>query len=147
MGNDQLREEITDYLKWIAKENDVHILEIFDSDSNLKDAALPNSKLVIMNLSFKTRESYCFRLAHELSHILFGDSVDQQLYAYSPLSHKSEEILANTNAIRLLLNYSTPASVESFMQLHHLPGWLEGTVLEEIEEYYLIKKENANGEY
>lgn len=136
MGNDQLREDITDYLKWIAKENNIHILEIFDSDSNLKDAALPNSKLVIMNLSFNPRESYCFRLAHELSHILFGDSVDQQLYAFSPLSNKTEEMIANTNAIRLLIDYNTPASVESFMQLHNLPGWLENVVTKEIINSY-----------
>lgn len=132
MKNDILKEDITDYLKWIAQENDIHILEIFDSDSTLKDVALPKSKLVIMNSSFKPRESYCFRLAHELSHVLFGDSVDQQTYAFSPLSNKTEELAANTNAIKLLLDYNTPASVESFMQLHNLPGWLENIVKKEV---------------
>ncbi|WP_270314627.1 hypothetical protein [Leuconostoc citreum] len=73
MIKDYLYTQITSSLETLACNNDVSIVDADDLSTNVPDTALVNTRAVIMNKYFDVNVDYAYRLAHELSHILYGD--------------------------------------------------------------------------
>jgi len=92
---------------------------------NVPDTALINTRAVIMNKQFDINVDYTYRLAHELSHILYGDKDAQAVYQFSEYGKRGEELLAHRNAIRMLMSIEMPTTVNGFMEYYHVPSWLE----------------------
>ncbi len=75
--------------------------------------------------NFDTNVSLNFRLAHELSHLIYGNKDIQKIYTFSEFGHRHEELLAHKNAIRMLMSIEMPTTVNGFMEYYHVPSWLE----------------------
>lgn len=124
---------VSEALSKIIRDYDVTVLQI-ESSSSDPDVAIPIEKLVIINTGLNTHYSMEFRLAHELSHIIYGDSESQKVYAFSPLSKKEEENVANYQAIRMLARIAyqdTPMEYRNyidFMDIFGLPLHFENVV-------------------
>lgn len=122
--NDSDKSEIEDYLFKLATNNDIAICEADDLESSTPDTAITSIKVIVMNMNFVTCSSYLYRLAHELSHILYGDQELQGVYNFSEFGKRGEELKAHHNAVKLLLNIEQPTSVINFMDFYRVPAWL-----------------------
>lgn len=120
--------EIVDELQIQAKDNDIDILDIFDLSPETPDFSVVKRQGVFMNVNFDTKVSYEFRLAHEMSHLIYGDSEIQGIYTFSEFGHRQEELLAHRNAIRMLMSIEMPTNINTFMEYYHVPSWLEADV-------------------
>lgn len=124
---------IKDYLFHLASLHNVEITDCIDLQPSTPDLSIITYRGIFMNINLNTNVSYCFRLAHELSHILYGDSDNQKVYAFSEYGKRSEEHLAHKNAIKLLMSIEEPTSPNSFMEIYHVPFWLLGDVEREFK--------------
>lgn len=122
--NDSDKSEIEDYLFKLATNNDIAICEADDLESSTPDTAITSIKVIVMNMNFATCSSYLYRLAHEISHILYGDKELQGVYNFSEFGKRGEELKAHHNAVKLLLNIEQPTSVINFMDFYRVPAWL-----------------------
>lgn len=120
--------EIADELKDQAKCHNIDILDIFDLTAETPDFSVVKRQGIFMNLNFDTKVSYEFRLAHELSHLIYGDGDIQRIYTFSEFGHRREELLAHRNAIRMLMSIEMPTNVNTFMEYYSVPSWLEKDV-------------------
>lgn len=124
----------------LAKKNDIEVISINNIGDDGSDTAFPFIRKIIMNENFKTGYSYEYRLAHELSHILFGDMNNLPLYKFSPYFHDVEEISANINAVNLIstiLYADTPIEYRNwvdFMDILGLQSHFEHLVKEALYE-------------
>ena len=119
-----LDEEIQEALQNIATKNDVKVLNVDDVKSNVPDTTWPSCKAIMMNINFNTNVSYHFRLAHELSHLLYGDTSLQDVYQFSEFGKRGEELIAHKNAIKMLMKIKRPTNVQTFMEVYKVPSWL-----------------------
>lgn len=120
-----LDEEIQESLQNIARKNDIKVLDVHDVKSNVPDTTWTAIKTIMMNFNFDTKVSYNFRLAHELSHLLYGDMSLQEVYQFSEFGKRGEELLAHKNAIKMLMEIERPTNVHTFMDFYDVPSWLE----------------------
>lgn len=120
--------EISDELKDQAICHNIDILDIFDLTAETPDFSVVKRQGIFMNLNFDTKVSYEFRLAHELSHLIYGDGDTQRIYTFSEFGHRREEITAHRNAIRMLMSIEMPTSANTFMEYYSVPSWLEKDV-------------------
>ncbi|MBJ7615344.1 ImmA/IrrE family metallo-endopeptidase [Weissella confusa] len=97
-------EYLKDELLALAYRQDIDVLDIDTSDEYAPDIAFPFIKKIMMNPNFSTSYKYCFRLAHEIAHILYGDTSSLPYYRFSPLFMKVEENSANTHAVEMIAN-------------------------------------------
>ena len=118
---------IFDALYDLAKENSISIYKLL-LKPNTPDVASPVDSSIVMNPNFETRVAYNYRLAHELSHILYGDHEAQAVYQFSEYGKRGEELLAHRNAIRMLMSIEMPSSPLTFMSYYRVPAWLESDV-------------------
>lgn len=130
-----LDEEITETLNNIASKNNIKIIDVDDVKSNVPDTTWTSIEAIMMNINFYTRVSYNFRLAHELSHLLYGDTSFQRVYQFCEFGKRGEELLAHKNAIKVLMEIKRPTSVETFMDFYNVPSWL----LEYVEAEYSLQ--------
>lgn len=128
MTKDYLYTQIKSSLEELACGNDITIVNADDLSSNVPDTALVNTRAIIMNIEFDVNVEYAYRLAHELSHILYGDHDAQAVYQFSEYGKRGEELLAHKNAIRLLMSIEMPSNPVTFMSYYHVPAWLESDV-------------------
>lgn len=98
MTEDDLKEE----LLALARRQDIDVINIETSNDASPDVAFPFIMKIMMNPNFVTGYHYVFRLAHEIAHILYGDARMLPYYRFSPLFLKTEEITANSQAVRLI---------------------------------------------
>ncbi|MDN2649606.1 ImmA/IrrE family metallo-endopeptidase [Leuconostoc lactis] len=117
--------EIVEELQRQAKSHNIDILDIFDLSPEAPDFSVVKRQGVFMNINFDTKVSYEFRLAHELSHLLYGNGDIQRIYTFSEFGHRREELLAHRNAIHMLMSIEMPTTVNGFMEYYHVPSWLE----------------------
>jgi Zn-dependent peptidase ImmA (M78 family) len=96
--------ELRDYLLSIARQNGIKVTNVATSSEG-PDMAFPFASLIMMNPNSDSKYSYEFRLAHEISHILYGDSDAEAVYHFSPFALRTEERSANRHAIRLIARY------------------------------------------
>lgn len=125
MIKDYLYMQITSSLESLACNNDITLVNAEDLSENVPDTALVNSRAIIMNANFDIGVDYCYRLSHELSHILYGDADAQAVYQFSEYGKRGEELLAHKNAIKMLMSIEMPTTVNGFMEYYHVPSWLE----------------------
>ncbi|MGX6466387.1 ImmA/IrrE family metallo-endopeptidase [Leuconostoc falkenbergense] len=131
-------ENIESELSEIAKRNfvDVYFLNM---KSSTPDVAIPKDNTVVMNPNFTTKVSPKYRLAHELSHVLYGDPDAQSVYYFSEYGKRGEERLAHRNAIRMLMSIEMPTSVNTFMEYYSVPSWLEKDVDRTFREFLYLE--------
>lgn len=129
MITDYLYMQIISSLESLACNNDITLVNAEDLSENVPDTALINTRAVIMNEHFDINVDYTYRLAHELSHILYGDHDAQAVYQFSEYGKRGEELLAHRNAIRMLMSIEMPSSPFNFMSYYHIPSWLECDVV------------------
>ena len=128
MIKDYFYTQITSSLEALAFGHDVTIVDAGDLSVDVPDTALVNTRAVIMNNKFDVNVNYAYRLAHELSHILYGDHEAQAVYQFSEYGKRGEELLAHRNAIRMLMSIEMPSSPLTFMSYYRVPAWLESDV-------------------
>lgn len=126
--SEQLYPEIVQSVESIARKNNVIIILADNLLSHVPDTALVKSRAIIMNANFDIGVDYCYRLSHELSHILYGDHEAQAVYQFSEYGKRGEELLAHRNAIKMLMSIEMPTNVNGFMEYYHVPSWLEKDV-------------------
>lgn len=124
---DKYRDEITDELITLAKRRFVSIYYL-NMKSETPDIASPFDDTIIINPNFKTNVSFNYRLAHEISHILYGDREAQAVYQFSEYGKRGEELLAHKNAIKILMSIKMPSSPINFIKYYQVPFWLENDV-------------------
>lgn len=129
--NDSDKSEIEDYLFKLATNNDIAICEADDLESSTPDTAITSIKVIVMNMNFVTCSSYLYRLAHELSHILYGDQELQGVYNFSEFGKRGEELKAHHNAVKLLLTIKRPNNAANFMDFYQIPAWLSDYVVDQ----------------
>ncbi|MCZ2490832.1 ImmA/IrrE family metallo-endopeptidase [Dellaglioa carnosa] len=126
--------EIKDNLLSIAAKNNITVIENEMLTADNPDIAVINNRGILMNVNASTDVSYLYRMAHELSHILYGDSDSQTAYQFSPYSRKKEEINAHRNAIKLLMSIQMPTNPNTFMEYYNVPEWLLYDVAREFND-------------
>lgn len=129
MITDYLYMQITSSLESLACNNDITLVNAEDLSENVPDTALINTRAVIMNEHFDINVDYTYRLAHELSHILYGDHDAQAVYQFSEYGKRGEELLAHRNAIRMLMSIEIPSNPFTFMSYYKVPSWLENDAI------------------
>lgn len=125
MTPEYLNQQIVTSLEEIAAKHNISVVSAEDLSTNVPDSALINSRVVVMNSKLDTSVDYAYRLAHELSHILYGDRDMQIVYQFSEYGKRGEELLAHRNAIKMLMVIKMPVSPLSFMNFYNIPAWLE----------------------
>lgn len=132
--------EIESELLNLAMDHNISVEIHRDKPEGLPSFSIPDLKLIMINAA---KDDYIFEFAHEIAHILNDDVSVTPLY-YSATNRSKIELEANRTAIKLLLPYycaeQSADQVRSvrFMESYGVPGWLESTVVEEIEEYYEV---------
>lgn len=139
MIKDYLYMQITSSLESLACNNDITLVNAEDLSENVPDTALINTRAVIMNEHFDINVDYTYRLAHELSHILYGDHDAQAVYQFSEYGKRGEELLAHRNAIRMLMSIEMPSSPFNFMNYYRIPSWLESDVIRTFNECNIVE--------
>lgn len=129
--NNSDENEIEDYLTNLATNNDIAICEADDLESSTPDTAITSIKVIVMNINFATCSSYLYRLAHEISHILYGDKELQGVYNFSELGKRGEELKAHHNAVKILLTIKRPNNAANFMDFYQIPAWLSDYVIKQ----------------
>ncbi|GAO99870.1 ImmA/IrrE family metallo-endopeptidase [Fructobacillus ficulneus] len=119
--------EFVDQLENIAYKNDITILDVYDLDKSTSDCAIMSVRTIFMNYSYD-KVSYAFRLAHEISHILFGNPESQNVYYFSECGKRGEELCAHRHAIELLMGIERPTTPLTFMDYFKVPSWLSDEV-------------------
>ncbi|CAK1246987.1 ImmA/IrrE family metallo-endopeptidase [Fructobacillus fructosus] len=125
-------EEILEELENIARQNEITIFDVDSLEKDTPDSSMSNNKLVLMNPAYK-KSSYAFRLAHELSHIMYGNNLPDAVYQFSPYFQRGEEYEMHKHAIHMLMEIKRPSSVQMFMEVYRVPSWLE----EYVESEYI----------
>lgn len=138
MTPEYLKQQIITCLEEIAAKHSIAVVAAEDLSTNVPDSALINSRVVVMNSNLDTGVDYTYRLAHELSHILYGDRDMQIVYQFSEYGKRGEELLAHKNAIEMLMTIKMPASPLRFIDFYNIPAWLE------FEVFSIFNKLNAS---
>lgn len=105
-----------------------------------------DTRIVCMNSNWHRPGETAFQLAHELSHIINGDSGDACFYDASFTSKSSVEYKANVGAVKLLVpfycqdTHQENINVCNFEVKYDIPGYLSGVVNEEVKKYYANEK-------
>lgn len=137
--SEQLYHEIVQNVESIAQKNNVIVILADNLLSHVPDTALVKSRAIIMNDNFDIGVDYCYRLSHELSHILYGDHEAQAVYQFSEYGKRGEELLAHRNAIKMLMSIKMPSSPLTFMSYYCVPAWLESDVIQTYNEFKVIE--------
>ena len=131
--------EITNALKEIACNHNIIVEDNINLSSGTPDFSVVNRQGVFMNKNFDTNVSFNFRLAHELSHLIYGNKDIQKIYTFSEFGHRHEELLAHRNAIRMLMSIEMPTTVNGFMEYYHVPSWLEQYANETLKSLSVVE--------
>lgn len=135
---DRYKYAIFEALCDLAKKHDISIYKLL-LKPDTPDVASPADNSVIMNPNFETQVTYNYRLAHELSHILYGDHEAQAVYQFSEYGKRGEELLAHRNAIKMLMSIEIPSSPLTFMSYYRVPAWLENDVMRIYNEFKVVE--------
>lgn len=133
-AGDYLYPQLVSELEDQARKNNVIVVLADNLLPHVPDTALIKNRAIIMNMNFIVSANYCYRLAHELSHILYGDHEAQAVYQFSEYGKRGEELIAHKNAIRLLMSIEMPSSPLTFMSYYRVPAWLESDVIRTYNE-------------
>ena len=99
-----MMKELREYLLNLARRNDITVSNVETKDDG-PDMAKPFLSMIIMNPNSSTQYAYEFRLAHELAHLLYGDTESDAVYNFSPYIMRVSERAANVQAIRMIASF------------------------------------------
>lgn len=139
MIRDYLHQQIVAALEEFASRKFISIVYAEDLLPNVPDTALIKTRIAVMNANFDTNVAYTYRLAHELSHILYGDADAQAVYQFSEYGKRGEELLAHRNTIKMLMSIVMPGSPFNFMSYYHIPSWLECDVIRTFNDFNAVE--------
>lgn len=137
----QQTEEACDYLLEKAREYHIDVKWKHFSPTTPPGSSYEYRR-VVMNLDWHRPEELIFQLAHELAHVIHGDTGDVVFYHASFTGKESVEYKANVGAVELLVPfYCQGTEIQcvnsaNFMQSFHVPHYLASVVSEKIREYY-----------
>lgn len=123
-----IRDDILYDLENVAESNNITIVDVDHLSKETPDSTIGKSNLVLMNPAYN-KSSYEFRLAHELSHILFGNGCSDEVYQFSPYIKRGKELEMHKHAIDMLMDIELPTSPFTFMDFYKIPYWLENYVV------------------
>lgn len=138
MTQKHLEYEITNSLKELAHNHNIIVEDNILLSSGTPDFSVVRRQGVFMNKNFETSVSFNFRLAHELSHLIYGDKDLQKIYTFSEFGHRHEELLAHRYAIRMLMSIEIPSNPFTFMSYYQVPSWLENDAIRIYNELTLV---------
>lgn len=138
-AGDYLYPQLVSELEDQARKNNVIVVLADNLLPHVPDTALIKNRAIIMNMNFIVSANYCYRLAHELSHILYGDHEAQAVYQFSEYGKRGEELLAHRNAIRMLMSIKMPSNPFTFMSYYRVPAWLENDVMRIYNEFKVVE--------
>lgn len=98
----ELKDDVIDWLKNYCKNCKIHVLYPEEATQNDVSDSFGNLKIIIFNENWKNQKETPFMLAHEIGHIVNGDT-----YCFHNFSNgvSREECKANRFAIKLLVTY------------------------------------------
>lgn len=111
-----------------------------DMDPYWRPVAIPERRMIVMNLNWHKPRQIVAQAAHELGHLVNGD-VGRE-YHVSFTSADKSEIAANRFAFNLLIpeiykdTLKEQASVNKIINLFELPLGSESLIYEELSIYY-----------
>lgn len=126
------------YLQYLADVNGITIIVTDQLDEYESDKCIPAINTIIINENYATKVDVAFRLAHELSHLIFGSRFSDAIYSFSIGSNRDAEREANINALKILCKYlytDTPLEYRNyvnFMNEFGLPASMENMVKDAI---------------
>lgn len=138
MTEKHLEYEITNALKELAYNHNIIVEDNILLSSGTPDFSVVRRQGVFMNKNFETSVSFNFRLAHELSHLIYGDKNLQKIYTFSEFGHRHEELQAHRNAIRMLMSIEIPSNPFTFMSYYKVPSWLENDAIRIYNELKVV---------
>lgn len=127
------------YLEHIADVNDI-IIKYEVLSTSTPDVCISALHSIVINLNYDTSINLIFRLAHEISHLIFGDKNSQALYHFSPLCVNYEERVAHYEAVKMIAKYAykeTPKEYRNyvdFMTTLELPSSFELLVIDVLSD-------------
>lgn len=136
---DVISDEVISKLLTIADSHNIIIRDNLNLTIGTPDVCFTYDKGIVMNPNWDIKVNYSFRLAHELSHILYGDHEAQAVYQFSEYGKRGEELLAHRNAIRMLMSIEMPTNVNGFMEYYHVPSWLENYANETFKSLSVVE--------
>lgn len=131
--------EVINNLLKIADSHNIIIRDNLNLTTETPDVCFTYDKGIVMNPNWDIKVNYSFRLAHELSHILYGDHEAQAVYQFSEYGKRGEELLAHRNAIKMLMSIEMPTTVNGFMEYYHVPSWLENYANETFKSLSVVE--------
>lgn len=123
-----IRDDILYDLENVAQSNDITIIDVDQLSESAPDSSIEKSKLILMNPAYN-KSSYEFRLAHEMSHIIYGSECPDEVYQFSPDVKRGDELVTHKHAIDMLMDIELPTTPFTFMDFYKIPYWLENYVV------------------
>lgn len=138
MMNEQTR-EACDYLLEKAEKHHIDVKWKHFSP-NTPPGSSYEYRRVVMNLDWHRPKEIVFQFAHELAHVIHGDSGDIVFYHASFTGKESVEYKANLGAVRLLVPYycqhrdRDSINAYEFETLFNVPSYLNDVVIGELSK-------------
>ena len=123
--------DVTTYLLNYALDHHIGFELLNEVDSFWPSVAIPERNMMFINTSWYKQEELPMVVAHEIGHMLNGDSC--YLYDQSTISRLKSENSANLIAINLLMKYCSDNDIEfnnsmTFLTQFNIPQRYENSV-------------------
>lgn len=143
---DDFTEDLMKYLCDYAFENKIGYEFSSKHDPDRSPRSITALRMVFMNNNWPNKQEIPFQFAHEISHVLNGDSGSNNFAA--PAFYSKEEFNANKRATRILLEYCDLHgfqwdNVIDFMDSFSIPMRAKEAVKSGFKEY-ISKPYNVN---
>ncbi|KRL07710.1 ImmA/IrrE family metallo-endopeptidase [Liquorilactobacillus hordei] len=117
----------------LAEKEHIEIIWSQELSPTTPPIAAYNLRCIIMNSNWYNPNQFIFQLAHELSHLIYGDPLDLYLYNQTPAQKFKIEAQTNDYAIQIILHLYNESpynriNIVSFMQEYAIPTHLESRV-------------------
>lgn len=131
-------DNIIDYLLDYASSHSIGYKLTHDLPSSIPSCAFPETHEVLINMEWHNHEELPFQIAHELGHVINGDTGIR--YYESFPTRSTSEYKANVVGIQLLLRYCKDNQIVvnnpiDFCERFGVPAHLETTVAYQIQHF------------
>lgn len=121
-----------------AMDNGIGLVISKDLSPYTPSAVDTQERRIVFNMNWHNQKQLAFSLAHEIGHVLNGDSSVKPLY-FTPNKNKLE-YEANATAIRMLLPFYLEGKEKSHIRIYDfiegfgIPTYLEDVVIDELNK-------------